>query len=130
MDSSANLHCLGGSDGGAGGGGISPGASQPSSPVPPSAGSSSLSSAASAYPPSPLSASGANAKKRGRGANAGKAGGGGGTDCGRLAEAMRLLQSGKLPKLDPSEETVKEEYEKYVLFPVCLQSNACVDLSL
>lgn len=116
MDSSGSLHCLGGADGGGGGPGKNSTASQPSSSaVTAGPGSSSLSASASAFPSSPLSASGPNAKKRGRSGNAGKpAGGGGGStaECGRLAEAMRLLQSGKLPKLDPSEERVKEEYEK------------------
>ncbi|KEP67383.1 UNVERIFIED_CONTAM: proteasome activator pa28 beta subunit protein [Hammondia hammondi] len=47
-------------------------------------------------------------KKRARGSSAKTTGG----DRG-IAEAVRLMQSGKLAKLEPSEEKVKEDYEQY-----------------
>ncbi|PFH35332.1 proteasome activator pa28 beta subunit protein [Besnoitia besnoiti] len=77
-----------------------PSASLSSSSFPSSA--SSL-AAAAASPTSPA----AGNKKRPRTGT-----GGGGSDRG-IAEAVRLMQSGKLAKLEPSEEKVKEEYEQY-----------------
>ncbi|CBZ54396.1 putative proteasome activator subunit [Neospora caninum Liverpool] len=88
-------------------------------PVPSASGTgpapNSCSSFSSSFSSSSLAASsGATAgnKKRPRGGTgAGKTTGGGG-DIG-IAEAVRLMQSGKLAKLEPSEEKVKEDYEQY-----------------